>query len=518
MNVLQSRMHKLLVEFDGICRENGIEYCVCSGCALGIERHGGFIPWDDDIDLFITRDNYIKLDELMNKNLPENRAWVTDRNYPEYENPLVRYVDTSTTLIARSRIDDGTPLGIFLELFILDPYPDDKEKQKEYNKYLWLFGELKATRYCAARATGYKDTYDEQLYRMYEKRLEHEDKAAVLDEIQKEHLTYNYDECSWLCARWPILTVVLKKEWMENLEYRDFEGAMLPFMKDNLDYLYYTEYGYDWDLIPQKENRETHDTITNIDKSFDVQLDAVLKRAGETSFVEKIKKNKIDRLEMKFHDMAVQETAAYQKKAYLEALAAELVKEDLTTSFENLPNLRVLLSRYLKVQCSRRYYITKMKANIPEELLEAILYLMIFSNKMTMIDKIIEIYSDYKCSSRYKELSDAICQMKLNRYKNKRKEVQEAYNYLCEAGFGKIIECERSCMWLMSRDYQTVSESEILSKYSELEKKNDSVIKKHIGDYYYNNNNIREADVWYTKAKKTRNGMILFDMYKKGFF
>lgn len=511
-------MHELLVEFDEICRKNSVEYCVCSGCALGIERHGGFIPWDDDIDLFITRDNYIKLDKIMNTSLPENRAWVTDRNYPEYENPLVRYVDTSTTQIARSRIDDGTPLGVFLELFILDPYPNDAEKQKEYNKYLWLFGELKATRYCAARASGYKDTYDEKLYHMYKQRLESEDKQAVLDEIQKEHLTYDYDECDFLCARWPIRTVVLKKAWMEDLEYRDFEGAMLPFMKDNMDYIYFTEYGYDWDLIPQKQNREVHDTITNIDKSFDEKLSAVLKRADEMAFVEKIKKNKNDRLEMKFNDLIIQETAAYQKKAYLEALGEELDKEDLTPAYENLPNLRVVLRKYLRVQCSRRYYITKMKADISERLLEAILYLMIFTNKMNVIYNILDIYSDYECSAGYKEVADTICLMKLNRYKQKRKEVQEAYDHLCEAGFGKTIECERAAVWLMSEDYQSVSEAELLSRYSELQKKNDSVIRKHMGDYYYNNNNMKEADIWYSKAKKTRNGMILFDMYKKGFF
>jgi len=518
MNALQNRMHKLLVEFDKICRENNIEYCVCSGCALGIERHGGFIPWDDDIDLFITRDNYIKLDELMNKSLPENRAWVTDRNYPEYENPLVRYVDTSTTQIARSRIGDGTPLGIFLELFILDPYPDDTEKQEEYNKYLWLFGELKATRYCATRAAGYKDIYDEKLYRKYRKRIESEDKQAVLDEIQKEHLTYDYDDCSFLCVRWPIRIVVLKKEWMENLVYREFEGAMLPFMRDNIDYLYYTEYGYDWDLIPPKESREVHDTITNIDTAFDEELETLLGRANEVDFVEKIKKNKNDRLEMKFNDMIIQEAAAHQKKAYLEALAEELEKEDLTPSIDNLENLRLLLSRYIKVQCSRRYYVTKMKANISEKLLEAILYLLVSSNRMLVIYKIIDIYSDYECSSKYKEISDTICEMKLNRYKNKRKEVQEAYDYLREAGFGKIIECERTCMWLMSEDYQSVTEAEMLEKYSELEKPNDTIIKKHVGDYYYNNNNLKEAENWYSKAKRTRNGMMLFDMQKKGFF
>ena len=51
----------LLAEFDRVCKEHNIEYFACGGTLLGAVRHGGYIPWDDDIDLMITRDNYNKL-------------------------------------------------------------------------------------------------------------------------------------------------------------------------------------------------------------------------------------------------------------------------------------------------------------------------------------------------------------------------------------------------------------------------------------------------------------------------
>ena len=97
MNKVQNSIFRLLLELDEICKKNDIEYCLCGGCALGIERHDGFIPWDDDIDLFITRENYKKLDKVLKETEIPGRAWVTQDNYENYDNPLSRYVDLNTT-------------------------------------------------------------------------------------------------------------------------------------------------------------------------------------------------------------------------------------------------------------------------------------------------------------------------------------------------------------------------------------------------------------------------------------
>ena len=58
----------LLKVFDKICIENNIEYWICSGTLLGAVRHLGFIPWDDDIDVFMCRDDYYKLAQIMKNN------------------------------------------------------------------------------------------------------------------------------------------------------------------------------------------------------------------------------------------------------------------------------------------------------------------------------------------------------------------------------------------------------------------------------------------------------------------
>ena len=60
LRTLQLQMLDILIEFDRICKKHNIRYWLDAGTLLGAVRHGGFIPWDDDLDFFMTPDNYEK--------------------------------------------------------------------------------------------------------------------------------------------------------------------------------------------------------------------------------------------------------------------------------------------------------------------------------------------------------------------------------------------------------------------------------------------------------------------------
>ena len=58
---IQSLELDMLIKFDEICKENGISYTLAGGTMIGAVRHNGFIPWDDDIDIYVLRDDFNKI-------------------------------------------------------------------------------------------------------------------------------------------------------------------------------------------------------------------------------------------------------------------------------------------------------------------------------------------------------------------------------------------------------------------------------------------------------------------------
>jgi len=81
----QMRMLEILIEVDKICRKHNITYWLDFGTLLGAVRHGGFIPWDDDLDISVPRKDYLRLCKILKKELPDNLIFqdeTTDKFYP----------------------------------------------------------------------------------------------------------------------------------------------------------------------------------------------------------------------------------------------------------------------------------------------------------------------------------------------------------------------------------------------------------------------------------------------------
>ena len=119
----------LLREFDSICRNNDLYYTLCGGTMLGSIRHQGFIPWDDDIDVFMPRPDY---DKLLNGevNLDFLPDYVKIVSYKDGSSnfPFMKLVDTRTDISVEYYDDRYNVRHIWIDILPMDGNSDDPEK------------------------------------------------------------------------------------------------------------------------------------------------------------------------------------------------------------------------------------------------------------------------------------------------------------------------------------------------------------------------------------------------------
>lgn len=117
-----------------ICEKTDIEYFIIGGTALGAVRHGGFIPWDDDIDVGMTRENYEKFLKTAPELLPSNYHLQTpsDKESP-YTYSKVRIDGTEFVEYANRHLDIHH--GVYVDIFPFDEVPsDEKENERQFRR------------------------------------------------------------------------------------------------------------------------------------------------------------------------------------------------------------------------------------------------------------------------------------------------------------------------------------------------------------------------------------------------
>ena len=109
---------------DSFCKEHGINYCINYGTLIGAIRHKGFIPWDDDIDLSMTRENYEKFIQLFSEKQSRYKLLSLETD-DQYFNNFIKIVDPTTKIID-TRNTKTYDSGVFIDIFPMDTFNDSK--------------------------------------------------------------------------------------------------------------------------------------------------------------------------------------------------------------------------------------------------------------------------------------------------------------------------------------------------------------------------------------------------------
>ncbi len=133
---LQRVQMEIMDEVHRICCEHNIAYYIIGGTALGAVRHGGFIPWDLDIDIAMPRPDYERFAAVCQTALSDRYIYRDYKNTPNYMHPHALVCIKNTFL--STRFDYLNPkeenLGIFLDVFPLDVAPEDSALQQQQIK------------------------------------------------------------------------------------------------------------------------------------------------------------------------------------------------------------------------------------------------------------------------------------------------------------------------------------------------------------------------------------------------
>ena len=236
---------------------------MAGGSLIGVLRHRGYVPWDDDMDILMPRDDFEKFIEVCKNELPAERVLETSQTDRKYHNTIARYIDKTSTTIHKTQLAHDDPAGFVIDVLVLDPIPDDKKIMEQYKKDILLYSDIINVNLVYSYRFGvncwrFIKAYAQMLIL---------GKDKTLKKIEDRMFCYKESECSKYVMRWSGCVFFFDKEMFGQGKFAKFVDfdSMIP--DKPVEYLTW-HYGDEWMYIPPHDEQEGHAAVFSLDTEY----------------------------------------------------------------------------------------------------------------------------------------------------------------------------------------------------------------------------------------------------------
>jgi phosphorylcholine metabolism protein LicD len=232
----------LLEKLSEVCAKNDIKFFADAGTLLGAIRHGGFIPWDDDIDVVMMRGEYEKFIKCADQFSEPYflQSWYTEKKYFRGHAQL-RNGNTTAILEGERKFGFGFNQGIFIDIFVLDAVPDDKTELTKEARKIKLYDRLIRMKFYHTKKNSPKGLIKTAILKFVDA-----DKLFLKKEkILKSHKIDENNSVAPLAFIFETEKRIRSKKMYEKTVLMDFEGMKIPCPAEYDDFLT-RHYGADY--------------------------------------------------------------------------------------------------------------------------------------------------------------------------------------------------------------------------------------------------------------------------------
>lgn len=525
MTPIQKLLLMMVKEIDEICKKNNIDYYLSGGSVIGAIRHKGFVPWDDDIDILMDRKNWNKFWRAAKDSLPPNRKLECLELNEQFNNPINRYVSTTTINVHKNELLGDSNAGVVIDIILLDFLPAGEEYFQEYVKNVLIYSDLINDAYMYLLRWQFRVPYKFYLFlmRVFGRR-------RLLNKYIQKMTKYPEEQCTKYVVASGMGPTLFDRSVFGKPRYVPFEDTVLPIPEKAYEFAQIL-YGYEWINVPCVTEQSTHDTITNFDFSYD-DLIQRLKKVGWGEGIREIYR-KHKELAIQW---AIRQNRDSHEATWIEGCKVSAALENRIQS-ENIQvrqlledrkydQLRELFGEYIEKQCSKAYTGGEMwegltrrhdpvYIEISDELLTVVLRVLMYDGELTKIDRILrarEAYKEIPVSSEVVQIKTFLENFKEAISLFDRKEYEQSLAKL------ESLKPEEQILPVVSKLKIRICKYVLKIRQEESDKlifkeaermPEDGEFIKYYADILYQKKGIAEAYPWYKKAfDKTRNGII----------